>query len=150
MLKSQPKQRRHTQGFSLLEVLVAIVVLSVGLLGIAGLQIASLQSANATYQRSIANMQAQDLIDRLWGSACRHTVIFPTIRSEWITTHQNHPILLNWGKVDPAATSVTGTDVATYNAITNTYTINIRWRDKASGAQQSLSYTAQLPLIACN
>ncbi|MES1999426.1 MAG: type IV pilus modification protein PilV [Pseudomonadota bacterium] len=52
-------------GFTLLEVLVAIVVLSLGLLGLAGLQAASLRNNQVAYYRSIATQQAQDIADRM-------------------------------------------------------------------------------------
>lgn len=52
-------------GFTLLEVLVAIVVLSVGLLGLAGLQANSLNNNQTAYYRSIATQQAYDMADRI-------------------------------------------------------------------------------------
>lgn len=54
------------RGFTLLEVLVAVLVLSVGLLGIAGLQLKALQGAHLGYQRSVASLAAQDVQERLW------------------------------------------------------------------------------------
>jgi type IV pilus assembly protein PilV len=52
-------------GFTLLEVLVAIVVLSLGLLGLAGLQAASLRNNQTAYYRGIATQQAYDMADRM-------------------------------------------------------------------------------------
>jgi len=52
-------------GFTLLEVMVAIVVLSLGLLGLAGLQAASLRNNQTAYYRGIATQQAYDIADRL-------------------------------------------------------------------------------------
>jgi len=52
-------------GFTLIEVLVAIVVLSLGLLGLAGLQAASLRNNQTAYYRGIATQQAYDMADRL-------------------------------------------------------------------------------------
>ena len=40
------------RGFSLVEALIALVVLSIGLIGVAAMQLKALQSANAGYQRS--------------------------------------------------------------------------------------------------
>ena len=52
-------------GATLIEVLVAIVVLSIGLLGLAGLQMTALQSNHSAYMRSQASVLAADLSDRI-------------------------------------------------------------------------------------
>lgn len=52
-------------GFTLMEVLVAFLVLSVGLLGLAGLQMKGLAYAHQSYQRSLATLLAQDMADRM-------------------------------------------------------------------------------------
>lgn len=60
------RQFLSCRGFSLLEVLVAVLILAVGLLGVAGMQIKALKSSHLSYQRSIANLAAQDMVERLW------------------------------------------------------------------------------------
>jgi type IV pilus assembly protein PilV len=55
----------HQSGFTLLEVLVAIIVLSLGLLGLAGLQAASLRNNQIAYYRAIATQQTYDMADRI-------------------------------------------------------------------------------------
>jgi len=57
--------RNKSAGFSLLEVLVALLVLSVGLLGLAALQAVALKSNHGAYQRSQATFLAYDIIDRM-------------------------------------------------------------------------------------
>jgi type IV pilus assembly protein PilV len=52
-------------GFTLLEVLVTVLVLSIGLLGLAGLQTAGLRSGQSAAQRSAATQLAVDIIDRV-------------------------------------------------------------------------------------
>lgn len=49
----------------MLEVLISIVVISIGLLGIARLQTAGLQSSKVSYLKSLAALQAYDMADRL-------------------------------------------------------------------------------------
>jgi len=56
---------KKQSGFTLLEVLVAIVVLSLGLLGLAGLQAATLRNNQIAYYRSIAIQQTYDMADRI-------------------------------------------------------------------------------------
>lgn len=52
-----------------MEVLVTIVVLAFGLLGVAGLQVASLKATQSSYYRSIASGLATDIIDKLRANA---------------------------------------------------------------------------------
>lgn len=55
----------HGAGYTLLEVLVALVVLSIGLLGLGMLQATSLQDNTKAYLRSIAVVRAYDMADRM-------------------------------------------------------------------------------------
>ena len=55
----------HQKGFTLLEVLVAIVVLSIGLLGLAGLMASSVRNNHSAYQRTQAAWLAYDMVDRM-------------------------------------------------------------------------------------
>ena len=52
-------------GFTLIEVLIAMLVLAVGLLGLAGLQATSLKNYQSAYNRSQATQLAYDLADRM-------------------------------------------------------------------------------------
>lgn len=62
-------RRRHGQrGFSLVEVLVSIVVLSFGLLGIVGLQAGALQSNHDARQQSAAVVLARELAEMMRGN----------------------------------------------------------------------------------
>lgn len=57
---------KRQYGFTLIEALVALLVLSIGMLGVAAMQLKALQGAHAGYQRSIASLAAQDAQERLW------------------------------------------------------------------------------------
>lgn len=57
--------QRSAAGFSLLEILIAVVVLSIGVLGMASLQFASLRSNQQSYQRSQATALVSSLLDRM-------------------------------------------------------------------------------------
>lgn len=52
-------------GFTLLEVLITVVVFSVGLLGLAGLQVKSLKLAQDSFSRTVATMLAEEMADRM-------------------------------------------------------------------------------------
>lgn len=62
-LRSRPQPGQH--GTSLIEVLVALVVLSIGLLGIAGLQLSALRNNQGAYERSAAVMLVNSIGDRM-------------------------------------------------------------------------------------
>ncbi len=57
--------RQKITGFSLLEALIATIVLSVGLLGMAGLQGMALRNNHSAYLRSQAVVMAYDMMDRM-------------------------------------------------------------------------------------
>lgn len=57
--------RLSQSGFTMIEVLVAIVVLSFGLLGLAGLQADGLRNNTSAYARSQASLMAYDMLDRM-------------------------------------------------------------------------------------
>ena len=52
-------------GFTLIEVLIAMIVLAVGLLGLAGLQATSLRNNQSAYNRIKATQLAYDIADRM-------------------------------------------------------------------------------------
>lgn len=59
------KSSRTTRGFSLIEVLIAMVVLAIGLLGMASLMLTSVQSNQSAAERSAAIVLSYDLIERM-------------------------------------------------------------------------------------
>lgn len=63
--KTMLRPARSYSGVSLVEVLVALVVLSVGMLGIAALYVESLRSGRSALTRSQAVVLAADMADRI-------------------------------------------------------------------------------------
>lgn len=55
-------------GFTMLEVLIAILVLAIGLLGLGALQSVSLKNGQSAYYRSVASQLAYDMSDRMRGN----------------------------------------------------------------------------------
>lgn len=82
------KMRASSQGgFTLLEALIAVLVLSFGLLGVAAMQLKAMQSAHLSYHRSIATLAAQDAVERLWielGSASNFCPSPSSVESDWL------------------------------------------------------------------
>ncbi len=63
--------RRHDRGFSLIEAMVASVIMLIGLLGLAGLQVIGMRANNIGKRMSQASLLAQDLAQnmQIWAYA---------------------------------------------------------------------------------
>ena len=62
------KMKSHStnqHGFSIIEVLISVLVFGIGILGLGGLQIASLKGSSNAHYRTTASVLAQDLADRM-------------------------------------------------------------------------------------
>ena len=57
--------RKVQRGFTMIEVLIAVLILAIGLLGVAGVQLVSMQQTANSTLRSEATMYAQSLADRV-------------------------------------------------------------------------------------
>lgn len=56
---------REQSGFSLIEVLISMMIVAIGLLGLAGLQARAMNAEFESYQRSQAVMLANDMVERI-------------------------------------------------------------------------------------
>jgi type IV pilus assembly protein PilV len=63
--QSRASMRAALSGFTLLEVLIAIVVVAFGLLGLAGLQVFALKNNQSASMRIAATALSNDIIDRM-------------------------------------------------------------------------------------
>ncbi|MEE9494787.1 MAG: type IV pilus modification protein PilV [Gammaproteobacteria bacterium] len=63
--QSNTQKSRLQQGFTLIEVLVSMVILSIGLLGLAGLQTTGLRNNQSAYFSSQAAIYANDIFERM-------------------------------------------------------------------------------------
>jgi len=63
----QVKQNKliSPKGFTLLEVMIAMVIFAVGLLGLAGMQSIAFQNEHSSYSRSQAILLAYEIVDRI-------------------------------------------------------------------------------------
>lgn len=103
---------RHC-GFSLIEVLVALVVLSIGLLGLAALQTTGLRLSHQSYQRSQAVILAYDMLDRIRANPTGKTLgTYDTVSAGTIPAGP-----LNKCVVDPPCnpTELANWDIANWN-----------------------------------
>lgn len=135
---------RNYSGFTMLEVLVAIVILSFGLLGLAGLQATGLKNNNSAYMRTQANLLAYDMIDRM--RANQQGVINGNY-DELMKTTPSNPNCINSGctvaemaKYDAYEWSVklsellpAGTGKVIGNGQGSIFTITIMWDEHKTG-----------------
>ena len=86
-------QSRSIRGFTLLEVLVAVLIFSLGLLGLAGLLAVSVKTNHAAYLRTQATFLAEGMADRmranvlgLWNNSYNVTLTAPLTSTSAIPT----------------------------------------------------------------
>jgi type IV pilus assembly protein PilV len=133
----------RNKGFTLVETLVALVILSAGLLGVAALQFTSLQNNNSAVFRSQATYFAYDIADRMRANRDR------VLAGDYKTSY---------GAVSGTPTNVAQTDVQAWKValaaslpsgdgeilsdIDGNVTIRIRW-DDSKGEQALLVFETQ-------
>ena len=67
-MNRHPSERPTGSGFMLIEVLVALLIFAIGVLGLVGLQAIAIQQSTLARSRSDAALLADDLIGRMWVS----------------------------------------------------------------------------------
>jgi len=138
----EQRWRKDQTGFTLMEVLIAVLILSIGLLGLASLQANGLRSNFSSYARSQAVILANDMADRMRANLTEAVAG---------TYNVNATVA---GAPDCAAAACNTADMANYDIATwytslqNTlpqgtgtivgngtvFTISVMWDDDRSGA----------------
>lgn len=129
---------RWSTGFTLMEVLVALFVLSVGLLGLAGLQTFGMKYNQQSYQRTQAIYQAYDIIDRIRANPAGKTAgnydtvaagSIPTITTDCTTALCSTAALATYdiNKWNTANSNLLANGRGAISTSTNRRTITITW-----------------------
>ena len=145
-MKHIGKKRLIHDGFSLIEVLISMVILSIGLLGAMALQATSLKEAQVSNYRDNATLIAQSVLDAIRanranavGYAITLAASAPTGTSITATDLQNF-------KNSAAELLPSGNGSITVSAGTSTATINLQWsesRVKSGTDSQEFSYVSE-------
>ena len=69
LINSKHRQNKQ-QGFTLLELLIAVVIASISVLGLAYTQTKSLQYARSSSQYTRASIEASNTVEEIWDSLC--------------------------------------------------------------------------------
>ncbi|MBN8279263.1 MAG: type IV pilus modification protein PilV [Gammaproteobacteria bacterium] len=64
-MRTQYGNRHAQSGTTLIEILITVILVSVGLLGLAGLQLATVQNTNSAAERFEATTLARDILERM-------------------------------------------------------------------------------------
>lgn len=132
---------RKQAGTSLIEILVTILIVSFGLLGVAGVVGNGLKNNHSSYGRTQANILAADIIDRMRanrndaesvGAPYDMTLLDPTPTGASIAQQD----LIAW-RTALAATLPAGTGAVIMDAATKKVTVTVRWDDSRGTAGSS-------------
>jgi type IV pilus assembly protein PilV len=151
---------KTSKGFSLVEVLIALIIMSVGMLGIAGLYVQSMQAGRTSMLRHHAVNLASDIADRIRANPMAGAAYIASTGADNNCVAQNvdctvaqmaaHDIFL-WQAQAAEFLPVMGDGsqqvIIAYNAAAAppTYTITVRW-DEPTPNNIPPSYSIDVPV----
>ena len=133
-----PHSARRQGGFTLVEILVTVVLISVGLLGIAALQVTTLRGNQEAYVRSQASVLSADILDRMRANAdaARNNLYNADWNGTGTAATRAGQDLADWqqtiNNILPGGADVAAGRVER-NAVTRVVTITIRWQERSTG-----------------
>ena len=121
------RRRRSFAGFTLIEVMMSILIFSVGVLGTVALQARTAGFAEQNSDRSRASLLANEMVSSLWA---------------YQSATPDSNFLQNWQtRVGNAAASGLPNGVGTVTTTGSTATILITWKSPSAKTGTSASYT---------
>ncbi|QHI98156.1 type IV pilus modification protein PilV [Xylophilus rhododendri] len=118
------------RGFSLIEAVIALLIFSTGVLGIARLQSAAVQETSAAASRSTASLLAKNLISRMWMSDRTPATLAANFDN---TSSQTVPGFAPW------LAAVAGSGLPGVNVSTNTNLPTVRVSPVAGGGSSPVA-----------
>lgn len=154
LITHQIRAPRRQRGFSLVEVLIALVIMSIGMLGIAGLYVQSMQAGRTSMLRHHAVTLAGDVADRIRanpragiayeGPGADGTCVSGVVDCDEVTMAAHDIWLWKQQAVDSLPTGDV-TVVFDDSGVPPLYTINVTWAEP--GAYAPPAYAITIPVI---
>ncbi len=149
-----PGAYRRAAGFTLLEILISMLVLAIGLLGIAAMQLRGLQFSHDAYLRSQISVLAYDIADRMRlnrANAVSYVGAYtvPTARPGGCTTNAAtaandlacwHVQVYDAMPPGSSADILSAVGASMAGPLVVEYTIDLGWTDR-EGTVRSIQYT---------
>jgi len=147
---------KKKNGFTLLEVLIAMVILAVGLLGIAALQTTSLKNNQSAYNRSQATLLAYDIADKMRTNVAGANNYLSSFMASTAATKQNDCLVISttctvadmaqndlydWNR---AINSSLPNGTGTISLSGSIFTIVVRWDENRDGTNDSSDPSFQI------
>ena len=142
----RPLRAAHQTGVMLLEALIALLIFSIGILAIVGMQATAIQDLGESKYRSDAAFLANQIVADMWSNAQQlNNYAYsgagapPALLTNWVATVQNR---LPGANVYPPIITI---------AANNTVTVTVRWqqaRDKSKAAPPH-RYTSVAYVTCC-
>lgn len=147
---------KNQRGFSLVEVLIALIIMSVGMLGIAGLYVQSMQAGRTSVFRHHAVTLAGDVADRIRanpragiayaGGGTNNNCVGAGIDCSEVEMASNDIFLWNQQAAEslPNGNIVIAFDIT---VVPPSYTIAVNWDEPGEDPDDPLNYTIVIPVM---
>lgn len=132
--------RRRARGFTLVEALVALLALSIGLLGVAGLQLAGLRNNMSSSWRTQATYLSYDILDRMRANRDNLNSYIANYGAAPTVGGIPEADLIAW-KANLAAALPLGDGSVAVDPVTRDVTVNVRWDDSRGADANLLVFT---------
>ena len=141
---AQPARKpvtRRQRGDTMIEVLVTVIIIAVGVLGAAALQVTTLKNLNSSHSASVAAIVAQDFSERMRANPDGNYVhsAAPTSDTDCVIAACSVEDLADydmetwWAQVTAVLPSGTG-EVKPLAAGSNIFVLTVRWDEDRSGS----------------